>query len=82
MGAVKHLFRATRDVMGGAFGGLVAAWVLTDIDHRVVTILAVAAVFGVALIYSVFDWAETQEEATRSETDQSPSLRWPPHRAS
>lgn len=80
-----YLREATRDVIGGGFGGLIAAWAIADVDQRAITILGLLMVGGLMLLYFLFDWLggkEEEEELASSTEDEEASLRWPLHQAS
>lgn len=55
MASTEYLYKATRDVIGGAMGGLMAAWVLTDRNKIAIIMIGVFIVFSAAIIYYTFE---------------------------
>lgn len=87
MSKIKLIYEATRDVIGGGFGGLIAAWALSDMHQFAVTLTGVIIVFALAALYWIFQRmiaGEEENQATQNQEEESkrPEPRWPPHRAS
>lgn len=85
MGIIRYLYQATRDVIGGAFGGLLAAWVLTDIPNLAISGLGVVIVLLLAAVYYIFEQLTKAEEDVRSESGSGRDEtlnNWTLHRAS
>lgn len=80
------MYAASRDVIGGAFGGLLAAWTLSDMHEFAVTISGVAIVLALATLYWIFQRMVSQKDKNEAEQDQEEQNHsqycWPPHRAS
>lgn len=87
MSRIKLLYAASRDVIGGGFGGLLAAWALSDMHQFAVTLSGITVVFALATLYWIFQRMIAHEEENQAKQDQEEELsrqrpRWPPHRAS
>lgn len=90
MGAIKLIYAAFRDVVGGAAGGLVAAWALSEMHQIAITLTSVLIVFAFAGLYWLFERMVVREkrqagekrDREAAEEQSPPKPRWPPHRAS
>ena len=87
MSTTRWVFAATRDIIGGGLGGLMATWVITDMHRVAIMITGLVLVFGLATVYWIFHWIIGIEEKNHTQQSQQeesnrPEPRWPPYRAS
>jgi hypothetical protein len=86
MAVIDYLYRAAHDAIGGGFGGLLAAWVLSGKNEIVVTVLGVSFVALLGFSYFLFNRLKHREEDARSEGSDPDSdsfqSYWPLYRAS
>jgi uncharacterized membrane protein (Fun14 family) len=86
MDAVESLKWATRDLIGGAAGGLVAGWSLRGISDGVITLLGILLVLLMAFAYggleALTNWTENLGQKHRDPQPERIRNEWPPHRGS
>lgn len=62
MPIIDALYRASRDIFGGAIGGLVVVWTTGEMNQELLTIVTLAIVFAYAIVLLLWDWLRQKEE--------------------
>lgn len=83
MDVTNAVYTAFRDILGGAFGGLLASWAIADINQQDFTIISLTITVLYIFLVLLFDrMRPSDQKQEQSQNRHSSEQIWPPHRAS